>query len=346
MENNKMNKANRDHFLDVIKGICIFFVIYVHLPKEFHFIPYNGVFHITGFFFVRGIILNNQIKSTDLADKLKRNIKSVIFIYFKISLFILLIVFILALFQIIPTSKIIVYAYKILSFQGLGTLWFIPCYCIGELFLLLFIKCDSAYLKRPLIRIGYIILIVIIMYIAKSFINNSLLILIISLLGEGLVACLFMLIGFLFGKYEKKVRKDLASNNMKLLFCFILSIFINVLIFKLDFGDLHGFNINFYYLLASIFGIIWLYLTSLIVNKNFIMNILFVWLGKNSLIIMITHYDLRLLSISLFLYQFIISYIPIKSSSVGFFIIFLFLLALEYCCVNLINKTKLKIFFN
>lgn len=254
---------NRNPIYDIMKGICILSVILVHIPKEINLINIPITFHIVGFFFVHGLILNKQniVKNS---EKIRLSIKKMIKVYFKLSLCVIIFN---SLIVIATNSSIDILKKEIIDIvllSGTGTLWFIPCYFLGELLFYIETKyCNKGNIKYYHYIPSLLLFLFILIYI-KNNCSNQYILLMIALIGKAIVSNIFFVFGYYFAYIE-----DIYKEKISSIFGFLLSIIILVFlkVIPISVGDLHNFEISYYYIIGSILGIIFLYNTSLFISR-------------------------------------------------------------------------------
>lgn len=131
----------REEFLDFAKGFSIICLLFSHTMdcSEFYIGSWITSFHMPIFFIIGGIIHSmkdgQETRSGDIVKLIQKRA-----FQFGIPYCIfccLLAVFYTALSLISGNSSvgILTYVFRIVTLQGIDSLWFIPCYFAAELFL-------------------------------------------------------------------------------------------------------------------------------------------------------------------------------------------------------------------
>lgn len=296
----------RLNVVDIIKGIAIIMIVNVHLISG-QFFPIGGTFHVIAFFFTSGIIhgVNEKWKKMSVSTFFQQKITRLLYPF--ITLSICYICFHLLLnvirgdlfFNIVIKDCLI----QTITFRGIGTLWFLPILFIGEI--VFFITKKNKISDWKIIVVG-LSAIALSSYLNRKGVcgiqwygNKTLYGLLVNnpttIFLAGIIAFFFIEIGFItYKKIPNYFIKEVYSNKKMLQIVMICVISLMIDLFCLQFyeGDLHKLNIGnpFIYLICSFSGIIFVCTISIIIERflRYIPSIL-LYFGKNSLIIMTTH---------------------------------------------------------
>lgn len=267
--------GKRLNFIDNTRGFAIFLVVLGHcIPGEGNFKLWIFSFHMPLFFIISGYLLGiKEEKGLDIKELVQNRMKTLILPYFIFSLCIATFYLLLSLLsKELLISEIQGYFIRIITFQGMESLWFLPCLFLAEIIL------SYMILK---FKKSYIIILVTISFISAIVgvdINNK----IIRVILRACVAVMFALYGYLIYKYKYRI-KDSSI--------FIILMIITSIIFSKynGFVGLGSFELNniFLYFLFGIIGSTGvLFLIKKFDNKE--IKILKLY-GINSIVILCTH---------------------------------------------------------
>lgn len=134
------NKSIRYPWLDVLKGFCIFFIIYAHLNGGDKFGAYVFTFMVQAFFFASGVTVSKQ-KDRPIGEYIKLRFKRLMIPYFVYGAFAMLVKFLIDTDEVFsPTNLVLqlLYGYRIKLFAI--TLWFLPCLFILGIYYQIILK--------------------------------------------------------------------------------------------------------------------------------------------------------------------------------------------------------------
>lgn len=277
--NMNMNiNTNRQHYIDILRGIGMIFVVYGHIIRIWPDRSYIWTFHMPLFFFISGLIFQPTKYNTIKAFILRRSI----FLLIPYILFYILCVPMWGGFTLLYTGNLSVIDITkeyLLMFVGNmtnsgGALWFLPCLFVTELIYWNINNYFRQYLQLPisllLMTIGYFLL--------KANITLP------FGINIALLSLPFYSIAYLSKNYIKKWKdKNLTSWIVSLILLFSIQLFL----FKYSGLDLALFYIKniVTYIPMALSGILFYLIISFIINKNFILE----WIGKNTLVILAFH---------------------------------------------------------
>lgn len=292
---------NRLDYLDVSKGLGILFIVFFHTTSIDN-IPYLykwlRSFSVIIFYFISGYLLSYTNKtSVSVRECIKKRLRSLILPYLYFSLIIIAFDTILVLLGFYDKMQIVKDIFMTITLRGIGTLWFLPSLFIGEVIFHTF-KINGNH-KSILVKGAISVVIAIIISIIVTNLNNGGLIFdILStpfiVIAKGLFAVTFIILGYYFNYFHEKFRNKyekkqlLSIGFISLIFGFLLSQF-NIM------TDINHAVIGnpLLYLVCGIFSSVgWILTTECVSNKGNIILRISKFYGKNSLIVMLTHYSL------------------------------------------------------
>lgn len=273
-----MNTIQRTHYIDILRGIGMIFVVYGHIIRIWPDRSYIWTFHMPLFFFISGLTFQPAKYNTIKSFILRKSI----FLLVPYILFYILCVPMWGGFTFLYKGNIsitdIIKEYLLMFVGNMtdpgGALWFLPCLFTTELIYWIINNYFYRYLQFPmsllLMIIGYFLLKANI--ILPFGINIALL------------AIPFYSIAYLSKEYiEKWKSSNLISQIIPLIFLFFIQFFL----FKYSGLDLALSYIRniITYIPMALSAILFYLIISFLINKNFILE----WIGKNTLIILAFH---------------------------------------------------------
>lgn len=289
-----MTHNKRIKWIDVTKGILICFIVLGHIISNDANILQTWIysFHVAGFFIINGI-LKSKTNSTGVKISFKEIILRqryiwVVYIFF--SGIFLARILVQTYFGMYNADDIYTFLLHTIYFNGLGVLWFIPAFAIGELIFY------NALLSRKHI-IAYCIICGVTFILLTNYKfgdvlhTNNIIVLLLVLFMRSLIASSFMCIGYFFDKYK------LIDGKLILIGVFSLLSYMNG---NVDLNNMR-FNNLFLYYLFSVLGTLFVISIAKCIEK-FTTQLcsIFVFWGKNSLFIMVTHAILLIYQIVVF----------------------------------------------
>lgn len=268
----------RLHYIDVLKGIGIIFVILSHASMSSIITNYLFSFHMPLFFFISGYLFT-----------IKDNFRSVILKKVK-TLLIPYICFILIadiIYSLLNNNfNLFFLLEKTFYLKGEvlqldAPLWFLPCLFFSEIIYLLVYKLTNKDNKKIL---GILFLISVLGYFSKVLLPFG--------IHVAFTATVFLGLGNLYRQYESKIKASKYLLFALFIISGIISIkngFINM--YRLSFGN------YFLFYIAAIIGIVIYFEISKFIKGQAILE----YIGKNSLIFMSTH--MFIMNVLLKLYQ-------------------------------------------
>lgn len=303
-----MTKSKRIDYLDMAKGIGILLVIIAHISYVSEPVrQYISTFHMPLFFVISGILLGyKQEETNSLRSLVVRKFKGLMLPYFICSACVLLIESGRILWKDANTwENILRQGFQSLCLQGVSVLWFLPALFVAELVFICLRKKSS--------HLGTVILLVVLCGIAycgsefaqgyfaeESNLKAQLCYDVVSMIFRNLFCVGFVGIGYylarlLFGE------KSLGMVEIPL--AIILLILTGGVLRLNGAVDLRGMNLGNIVLFwaggtAGSAGVILLCRALEKLPIKFLQRFL-IFMGCNSLLIMVTHLDFRVLYISI-----------------------------------------------
>lgn len=309
--NDNLNSTRID-YIDIAKGIGIIFVIIGHnISPDTIILKFIYSFHMPLFFFIAGYLFEKkQYHTRPIKSILKTRLQGIIYPYLTLSVFNLILYFILSLFftkYINEPLKIITLT---LSTFGYHSLWFLPTFAISTLIFLV--------VKKIKIKANISIFVLIFLSLLLWFINakistaNSIfwsgsLWYLSVYFGRLCSSIIFISIGYLFSYvYTKYIIKFC---NMTIYLCVILLsiVFLAIFDFNKINNDYNNVNMSaneignpILFIFIGILGSIII----LLFSQHFIKHNKFLqYFGKNSILYMVLHMDLSYIIINAILYN-------------------------------------------
>ncbi len=308
----------RENWIDNIKGLGIMIVMYGHVETVNNgFCSWVTMFHIQLFLIVSGYLYAH--KSTSL-DELKTKIYKTGVIYLRFSIIALIANMI---WNYTHGSSVIKYfvfdSYKTVTLYGIFALWYLPSYIIASLLFLYIVKKMKGYWKP-----GLFALLCLVMSIGASYclalLNDkvgSTLYAIVSFpivsIFRSLACIIFIYIGWCIRKLElfDKVKSYVVVVLGGVLLG--VSCYLSTIATNRNFSSLTYGNFPVVYLIGAIIGSAGMILLGHIVKYKIpVLS----YLGRNSLILLVTHMTLRLNNIAQLLCGLIL---PEDHAAFGFF---------------------------
>jgi len=267
---------DRNHILDLVKGIGIFLVVFGHITHIPCLREYIWNFHMPLFFFVSGVLFNEK---DNFSIHIKKRFKSIIVPY-------VLFFFITYAYWIIlerhtrgseypPIHQLLGLLYGTYEGNHLyfnGALWFLPCLFCTDL---LFYTTNKLSHNSIVYQIGFLCL----GYALGSFCQQNGYTFFPFGLHTALVALTFYGIGFFSKSIIRKAPPKISLDH-RLGICFLLCslVYVQYQCIGIYHGSISKANIPF--IMLAIIGIVVTLNISYLIQKNSIIE----FLGKNSLI--------------------------------------------------------------
>lgn len=323
-------KSNRLEFLDASKGLGIIFVMLGHIMTESNPLTwYLATFKITIFFIISGMLIAyKDYQTLDLKVMIKKLFKSLIIPYILFSLIVTVFDFAVNILRGREFTAILIEDITMsITFRGVSTLWFLPCLFFGKIIFFI------AY-RNKIAKIILSICPIFIMLLAGMItIGDDVVSCIILSVTKALLAGWFIFVGYLVYRLNSKIKIDAHKIITGIIFS-VLNLILCMFNPGVDFNYIKFGNIPPLFFITGIIGAIGCIMVfeyMLVINSRFL-----VYCGKNSLIIMLTHYPFLFIPIITriinLIYRHNINYY------LECFIILLILILVEIFIVEFVNK--------
>ena len=335
----------RIKYIDIVKGIGILLVINSHLPNGSSLVTRGVSFNVAAFFAATGALcqIKSNKKQVTIYSNVKRKASALLWPYFSLSLVYITFYGVVNLVsKQDPLAKFLARIFDTITFLGIGTLWFLPVLFIAQIIFELLIK-----VKKGNIFLFFILIFgPVLCQIATVYGVNSLEMLhnpvnaIITVFLESILGIGYIWLGF----HITKIIETRKINDNLYLVIAAVSLGINWFVGPYLESDFHLARIgNFIiFILASFSGIVGCFCISVIFQKIKYISDFFTWVGRNSIIIMGTHLEYKIVNIA-----YIASISILRNASQGIKSIFMFLIIIlvEWLIVTIVNKTRLRYIF-
>lgn len=323
----------RERYIDIVKGMAILCIVLLHFlngvfPEEFH--TFVGSFMITSFYVCSGWLSAQKPNTASLREFSKKRFKQIGIPYLYWSVIILLFDCLLWAIGYYDSFYITKEVYKTIVLRGCGTLWFLPAMFFGGII--------WHYLSNKNKFYFIVFLVVTIVYGVTydymftnptTALENTQIIQIINAPLRVILNILEAGVGIAFGYFAFKLSQSIIHKRQLL---FLLSILL--LLSAFYFANYYPLKINFLWqFFAPLLGPLgWIYFYKSLQNLS-IWNYFVFW-GKNSLCLMVTHY-----SMTLVIFNYILMEI-FHISMVGWvsFVAFFISLPIQHVMLILIDK--------
>ncbi len=301
-----IEKRGRLNYLDAARGIAIICVIIGHMNLRNRLISqYIYSFHMPIFFIISGMLFayGETWRMRSLRDNIKRKALNLLYPYVMYSI---LSIIVIALEAARHGSlrnfltKVSIAGVNTLKLDGIQTLWFLPALFIAEAVFLILHKLVRNKKSACMFTLG--VAFVTTIYAVFTHIcdkNGARMIPLttgFNILNRALIGFIFLFIGYLTERSKGLYQVE----KHKLLITALILSCINFFLFKYNFVDLRNSVIGnpVIYYINAICGS---YSIIILSKLFFFKNRLFVFFGKNSLIIFATHLNFMIIGFSLML---------------------------------------------
>lgn len=333
---------NREKWLDIMKCIAILMVVNVHFPNNTSLFKHI-TFHLTSFFVVSGILIRRKNETNySFREVLKKKLKSIMWPYFTLSMSYIIIQFILS--KTVPINEI----YYSITFLGIGTLWFFPTLFFAEVIFINIIKkirkqqyiCILVSICLTLfIFLGWVLTknnITGKMYLDRNMLFYSTIFNYFIIILQSLIAACYIGLGYCFEMFNEKYNILKKTNIVYGIILILIS---------LPFAIRTNANLRFVtintptnYLISTILSTLGIIFISFGIRKIKFLSDFLSWLGKNSIIIMTTHLEYKIV----FLSYYFINNFHMSNRYMISILMFLIIIIIEMLLIKIINETKLK----
>lgn len=344
-----MEQKKRIGYLDMAKGIGVILMVAGHVISYMQTNDYKAYlgpiyhwiasFHMPLFFIISGILLwITGEEKKDMKQILLRKGKSLLLPYIVFSTIYILIYTYTSIAhpEVVPRSEIIKYVVYTITFRGIAVMWFLTALFFGEI---LFLFCrkhlDDIKLIILFSVIGFGVVFTSSLFQWEGWEKNYGLMAMGALLQtlyKGVLAGFFLMIGYFSARLlQKKERKTIGSLLLGMLFLFAGG----GLCFQNSQVDMNYmvFDNIFLYLLCSFagsFGVI-------LICKNIYQSKFLQLCGSNSLVIMATHIEFRVLMQAILFAYWVVQYVSRAKEYVFFFLVAVMITILETIIVYIFN---------
>lgn len=338
-------------YLDVARGIGMILVVIGHV--EFINRPFRNYvtsFHMPLFFIISGILLYvTKTEERSFGEVARSKSRSILLPYFIFSAGALLFELVRALVKSLDmTGELLRRLFQTLCLQGFSTFWFLPTLLIGEL---IFVKVRQSFDVKKTAGIG--VCLVVLMYFAalgeKSFYGAHAGVLGYELLHDvllvpirGAFASGYIFLGYFLGmlleKREGILWKDCPVGILLLAATAVMNGFASFIDLRfLEFGN------PVLFLLRTICGSLGVILLCRgpEVYLDSVPGKMLRYIGQNSLIIMVTHLDYRILNYSIKAAALVNGFVGNQMLYAVLTVVFVFLF--EVAVIYVINRFFYKI---
>lgn len=287
-------KKQRLDYIDATKGVAILCITFLHFEQGV--IPawlnrWIGLFMISAFYVTSGWVRGINDKPITAKELFKKRIRQLGIPYFWFSLLIILFDVLWVAFGLMESGILLRDAYKTIVLRGIGTLWFLPVLLIGE-YIFTLIKNSKRKWMWAVIGLAVTLLV---NHLYNSYWlpirDNSEIYKIFDApmqpFARGLYAWPIIAIGY---AVARKWGYRITENNKATL------IIISSVLFSISILLIIKSPFNIYYLngvLSNTLPVIAFLCLFAVFTRNIITRFFTYW-GKNSLILMCTHYSITM----------------------------------------------------
>ena len=340
--------------LDIAKGIAILAVIAVHISDDYQLFPKGISFHLATFFAVSGILLSQSARDATFCRFAKKKVVTLLLPYINLSALYICFFGLLKLFlEGWDATRSFAFngLYVSLVGSGIGTLWFLPTFFLANILFFLFQRVFHA--SRTPLCLG---LMVLSLYLSKLLTAlgytgtphdaspRGIFLNMLQVFLQTLIAIGFMEFGILCWRMIRFMREKVLHSSVLFLFLGLLLIMIDIMLFDQYIGnDLHYakfVNVSGY-LICSLTGTGGVLLISSFLKTLRIPSKLLCYLGRNSLIIMTTHFEYKIVNIV----KALVVSLPIALFAQKV-LLYSGICAVEMLICSIVNRTKLKFLFH
>lgn len=276
----------RKNYVDILKGISILSIMLLHFEDGI-FPPlvnaWIGTFMITAFYFVSGWLYGGKAPES-YVDCLKKRWHSLIIPYLWFSLIILIFDIVFWLCGWYDLNLVFRDIYKTLVLRGIGTLWFLPALLGGELIFICFRKSGSE--RKILLLVGTFVWLSLYGMWSQKYGHVNLICRLIdtplNTIKNILGAWYVIAAGYYLERYARPPIYDLSSRNKLALTVGLLGWYTLAIIYGIG-ADWMG--------IIPVVGPFGLLILCMLTEK-WPINHFFSFFGRNSLIVMVTHFSI------------------------------------------------------
>ena len=329
-------ETKRLKYIDFVKGISITLVVLGHIISSQSKIGiWIYSFHIPLFFIISGYLFGykNEWKDKSIKENIKSIMTKILYPYFTFSL--ISIVFVFLKDVINNESETNEYILSTLRIEGYGPMWFMTALLIGEIIFVIINRIknkNKTYITYFIIFIFTLLLTSVINYIRDTsiiIINQNftdILLYCFNILNRACIGTIFIYVGYILYNLLNNFKYDRTLFLVISIFIVIINIFLSQINPNIDLRVSQLNNIFIYYVLA-----IGTSASIILLAKEFLLhNKVIEFYGKNSLIVMATHWNLQIL--------YIVRKIVNLEGDIQKVIVFVFVMIIEAILILVINK--------
>lgn len=320
-------------YIDKAKGLAILLMVFAHVTPGEMISTWIFAFHMPLFFIVSGILIDKKytegvITLSDIIKDIRRRLYQLGVPYIVFTLLLALFYGILLYLSGEDIHMIYSYLFKIVTFQGIDSLWFIPCYFVAET-IMKFTLCIS-----KLVYIGGVVLIGICLLFFLDY--DMPFVWWGRLLMKFCICYTFVYVGYYISRYK-------IVEHMKKQYTVIIFIVASCLALYNGFSAIGSLSLNnpsLYYFNAICLTISVFFFFNMCQAK--FLSIFSFW-GKNSIVLLCTN-NLIIEVVRFLDYRFTDNFLLLH----GLFgsVIFLFIIiVIEIPIIKLVENTRLAILF-
>ena len=227
----------RYHYVDIAKGLLIFFVILGHygVTKEIEVWIYS--FHIPCFFIIGGLLMHNS-KQIDFSKFITNKIRRIMVPYFVFSLYAVGMELIKCIIRGKCSKELSNRFIAMLCFDGTGVLWFLPAYFFASVLVYLLL---TYYKRYCFIAVSFLLCIA---YCLSWFSNITAC----AIWGRCFMGSVFMILGYVMAPFFQMIPNlKMRRRYLIILLCLvanILMVYMNKV--SCDMFSLHYGNVLLY----------------------------------------------------------------------------------------------------
>jgi fucose 4-O-acetylase-like acetyltransferase len=324
---------NRNLGVDIIKGLAILMIVDIHIESGAVF-QVGKTFHVIAFFVASGILMGIKSDLENNRDFIMKKAKGLMYPYITMSMISILITCVISIMRngFVYSDHIENAIFKTISLQGIGTLWFLPVMFFGSIIANILIRNVKTQNKNLLLCIGNgIAVITILIEWGGNSTNGFIVLILTSVLAAGVI-----IIGYAISDFYQNLSN--ICNTKKLCVVAIIAFILNNMLVDTFSGDIHKAVINnpLVFIIGSVLGEIFVIAISIVLSKLKRVGEFIAYIGRNSLIIMVTHKEL---------YINYIVYLVLRELNLGGKLTSIFTLVIVLCIelliIKIVNSTSL-----
>ncbi len=308
-----MNYESRSEYLDMAKGFGIFLVVMVHLFGTVQVVdpaPYKDLIAhfgnscaLTIFFLVSGILLYLKKEQTgssiSFTNFIKKKSAALLYPYCTFSILYFIHEYIRYQFDpsLVTKKDLSNILLDTLTLKGASVLWFFSALFFAEIFFHLLIKHLNPIMMTSILLVSAILIFLYAPILYQPFFQKNvpakILGNVVLVLLRGMLTCAYLMLGYWMGAFLTKLQKSKVNSIICTIAGIILLTTDLMLCMKFEGVDYNRmiFGVWYIYALCSVIGCIGI----ILICKGIPTCRLFTCLGRNSLLIMVTHLDFGIL---------------------------------------------------